>query len=49
LLWRYPLMTHRIALGIYAQALRLWWKGARYYPHPSGHASSTSFSSARQP
>lgn len=34
LLWRYPLMTHRIALGIYAQALRLWWKGADYYPHP---------------
>jgi DUF1365 family protein len=49
LLWRYPLMTHRIALGIYAQALRLWWKGARYYPHPPGHASSPSFSSARQP
>jgi hypothetical protein len=40
LLWRYPLMTHRIALGIYAQALRLWWKGATYYPHPPAAAGT---------
>lgn len=34
LLTRYPLMTHRIWAGIYWQALRLWSKGCRYYPHP---------------
>jgi DUF1365 family protein len=33
-------MTHRIALGIYAQALRLWWKGATYYPHPPAAAGT---------
>lgn len=40
LLWRHPLMTQRIALGIYTQALRLWWKGATYYPHPPMHSAS---------
>lgn len=33
-LWRFPLMTHRVAAAIYWQALQLWWKGATYYPHP---------------
>jgi len=33
-LWRYPLMTARIALAIYWQALRLFIKGAPFYPHP---------------
>jgi len=31
---RYPLLPQRIALGIYAQALRLWWKGVPTVPHP---------------
>jgi uncharacterized protein len=31
---RYPFMTARVIAGIYWQALRLWWKGAPYYPHP---------------
>ena len=31
---RFPLMTHQVALAIYWQALQLWWKGAKYYPHP---------------
>jgi uncharacterized protein len=34
-LWRFPLMTHRVAAAIYWQALQLWWKGATYCPHPS--------------
>jgi DUF1365 family protein len=33
-LWRFPLMTHQVAVAIYWQALQLWWKGAKYYPHP---------------
>jgi DUF1365 family protein len=33
-LWRFPFMTHRVALAIYWQALQIWWKGAKYYPHP---------------
>jgi DUF1365 family protein len=39
LVWRYPLQTHRVALGIYWQALRLWWKGCKFYPHPKHRAA----------
>jgi DUF1365 family protein len=33
-LWRYPLMTARIALAIYWQALRLFIKGVPIHSHP---------------
>jgi len=32
----YPFMTARVATGIYWQALKLYFKGVRYQPHPSG-------------
>jgi DUF1365 family protein len=34
IMWQYPLMTWRVVGGIYWQAWRLWWKGAKFYPHP---------------
>lgn len=34
-LWRYPMLTPRVSLGIHTHALRLWRKGATYHPHPS--------------
>ncbi len=33
---RYPLITLRILIRIYAHALRLKLRGARYFPHPDG-------------
>jgi DUF1365 family protein len=38
-LWRYPLMTARIALAIYWQALRLFIKGTPLYSHPNSKPS----------
>ena len=34
ILIRYPLMTLKVFAGIYWQAIRLWWKGCRFYTHP---------------
>jgi DUF1365 family protein len=35
MLLRYPWMTARVYLGIHWQALRLWWKGVPFFPHPT--------------
>lgn len=31
---RFPIMTANVILGIYYQALKLWLKKAKFYPHP---------------
>lgn len=32
---RHPFMTGKVIVAIYYEALRLWWKGAIYYPYVS--------------
>lgn len=41
-IWRYPVMTAKVAGGIYFEALRLWLKGNPYFPHPSSKTVSVS-------
>jgi hypothetical protein len=36
---RYPWLTAKVALAIYWQALRLWWKRVPFHPHPKHQAS----------
>jgi DUF1365 family protein len=35
LLWQFPFQTTQVAIGIYWQALRLFFRGARFHHHPS--------------
>jgi hypothetical protein len=35
LLLRHPAQSLQVQAAIYWQALRLWWKGAPFFPHPS--------------
>jgi uncharacterized protein len=52
LLLTYPLLTVRIFVGIYWQALRLWWKGATFVPHPATRPAGkdpTSVGTAERP
>lgn len=43
LLWRYPLQSLQVAIGIYWQAARLWWRGARFHKHPGHRPEPQSF------
>lgn len=40
ILWRYPLMTGKVALGIYWQALRLFLKRVPFHSHPGTKKST---------
>jgi DUF1365 family protein len=41
LLWRYPVMTAKVAGAIYWEAIRLWLKGIPFHSHPTKTASIT--------
>lgn len=34
MLLRYPFMSFKVTASIYFEALKLWWSGATFYPHP---------------
>lgn len=38
----HPWISARVLSAIYWQALKLWWKGVPYHPHPRGLAERTS-------
>jgi len=40
-LLRFPLMTTKVIIAIYWQALRLWWKGCRFHTHPGKGEKAT--------
>jgi uncharacterized protein len=39
ILLKYPFMTMQVALGIYWQALKIWWKKIPFLPHPKRRES----------
>tara|TARA_R110002110_G_scaffold205066_7_gene417197 strand:- start:346842 stop:347597 length:756 start_codon:yes stop_codon:yes gene_type:complete len=39
ILWRYPLMTAKVGMAIYWQALRLYLKGTPFHPHPGTNST----------
>ena len=49
MLLRYPLATWRVYLGIYRQALSLWWKGVPFVPHPKQTALDHRSASSPEP
>jgi len=38
----YPVMTLKVAWGIYWQAMRLWWKKTPFHPHPRRRGAAKS-------
>lgn len=40
-LFRYPVMTMKVAFGIYWQALKLWMKKVPFYSHPNSSSATT--------
>jgi uncharacterized protein len=44
-----PLAAYRIVGAIYFEALRLWWKGAPYHPHPGVRPHDAAFDANDQP
>lgn len=40
-LWFRPIQTARVMGAIHWEALRLWWKGVPYVPHPGGTGQGT--------
>jgi hypothetical protein len=47
LLFFQPCLTAKVAIAIYWQALRLWWKNVPFVPHP-GHAAAGSSQTPEQ-
>jgi DUF1365 family protein len=48
-LWRYPAMTWQVTAAIYTQALKLWWKGCPFFPHPRRAGRETVAAAASLP
>jgi len=48
-LWQFPLMTAKVALAIYWQALKLFIKRVPLYPHPGATQAAASESTGAQP
>jgi DUF1365 family protein len=40
-LFNYPVMTMKVAFGIYWQALKLWMKKVPFYSHPNSSSTTT--------
>jgi uncharacterized protein len=45
----YPWMTGQVWAAIYWQALKLWWKGVPYIPHPAQNPNESATSSTSTP